>query len=73
METDEPGASEAATISRFSASGHDRLRRRRSAELVSITGFVDTSDPHNAEITSDSAKGSDLRRRLSAEGYINPA
>src|ERR1700730_17575502 len=45
-ETDAPGAKDAATISRFSASGQ-RLCRRPVA-VVPITGFVDTSHPHNA-------------------------
>jgi hypothetical protein len=40
-ETDAPGSNVAATISRFSASGH-RLFRRCS-RLVSIIAFVDTS------------------------------
>ena len=47
-ETDDPGANDAATISRFSASGHARLRRRPVA-VVSITNFVDTSRPHNTK------------------------
>ncbi len=41
-----PGAYDAATISRFSASGHDRLRL--PVPFVPITDFVDTSRPHNA-------------------------
>ena len=45
-DTDEPGANDAATISRFSASGHDRLRL--PVPFVPITDFVDTSRPHNA-------------------------
>jgi hypothetical protein len=44
-ETDEPGANDAATISRFSASGHDRLRF--PVPFVPITEFVDTACPHN--------------------------
>src|ERR1017187_4028015 len=47
IETDEPGANDAATISRFSASGHERLRGRPVA-VMPITDFVDTSPPHNA-------------------------
>jgi hypothetical protein len=47
-ETDAPGASEAAMISRLSASGQDRLRRRPLL-FVSITAFVDTSHLHNAK------------------------
>ena len=43
---DEPGANDAVTISRFSASGHDRLRL--PVPFVPITDFVDTSRPHNA-------------------------
>src|ERR1019366_1873544 len=43
-ETDEPGANDAATISRFSASGHERLRGRPVA-VMPITDFVDTSPP----------------------------
>jgi hypothetical protein len=43
-DTDEPGANDAATISRFRAFGHERLRRRPVA-VVPITGFVDTSRP----------------------------
>jgi transglutaminase/protease-like cytokinesis protein 3 len=43
IDTDEPGAHVAATISRFSASGHDRLRRLPFDPVVSITDFVDTS------------------------------
>ena len=46
--TDDPGAYDAATISRFTASGHERLRRR-PVGVVSITGFVDTSRPHNTK------------------------
>jgi hypothetical protein len=42
IDTDAPGAQEAATISRLSASGHD-LCRRLARGLVSITAFVDTS------------------------------
>ena len=41
-ETDAPGASDAATISRLSASGHD-LCRRVTRKLVSICSIVDTS------------------------------
>src|SRR5213078_885748 len=48
IETDEPGANDAATISRFSASGHERLRGRPVA-VVPITDFVDTSCPHNTK------------------------
>src|SRR4051794_21214208 len=38
-------ANDAATISRFSASGHDRLRF--PVPFVPITEFVDTACPHN--------------------------
>ena len=41
-DADDPGTNVAATISRFSASAHDRCRRR-SLKLVSITELVDTS------------------------------
>src|SRR5436309_345194 len=44
-DTDDPGASDAATISRFRSSGQDRCRRR-SLKLVSITELVDTSYHH---------------------------
>jgi hypothetical protein len=47
-ETDAPGANDAATISRFSASGHERLRRRPVA-VVPITDFVDTYRSHAAK------------------------
>jgi hypothetical protein len=47
IETDAPGANDAATISRFSASGQ-RLRRRPVA-VVPITAFVDTFRPPNAK------------------------
>ena len=40
-DTDEPGANEAATISRFNASGHRLLVRR--PPFVPISKFVDTS------------------------------
>ena len=43
--TDEPGSNVAATISRFSDSGHARCRRRL---FVPITEFVDTSSHHAA-------------------------
>ena len=43
IETGEPGANAAATISRFSASGQDRLRRPHPEPVVPITEFVDTS------------------------------
>ncbi len=43
-DTDAPGANEAETISRLSASGQD-LCRRVALKLVSITAFVDTSNP----------------------------
>jgi hypothetical protein len=49
IDTDEPGANVASTISRFSASGHDRLRRTPVDTLVPITDFVDTSIPANAK------------------------
>ena len=49
IETDEPGAHVAATISRFNASGHDRLRRLPFDPVVSITDFVDTSTLANAK------------------------
>jgi hypothetical protein len=64
-ETDAPGAKDAATISRFSASGQ---RLRRPDAVVPITGFVDTSRPPNPEdhITLK-MKFSDPGRRLSAE------
>jgi hypothetical protein len=39
-------ASRSATISRFSASGHEWLRRRPVA-VMPITDFVDTSRPHH--------------------------
>ena len=41
-ETDAPGASDAATISHLSASGHN-LCRRLTRKLVSIISIVDTS------------------------------
>jgi len=41
-ETDAPGASDAATISRLSASGHNPCRRL-TRKLVSIFPIVDTS------------------------------
>jgi hypothetical protein len=41
----QPDANDAATISRFSASGHDRLRF--PVPFVPITEFVDTACPHN--------------------------
>ena len=47
IDTDEPGANDAATISRFRASGHERLRR--PAKVMPITDFVDTSRPHSAK------------------------
>ena len=47
LRPDEPGTNDAATISRFSASGHDRLRL--PVPFVPITDFVDTSRPHNAK------------------------
>jgi hypothetical protein len=43
-----PGAYDTATISRFTASGQERLRCR-PVGIVSITGFVDTSRPHNTK------------------------
>src|SRR5215213_2342137 len=42
--TDAPGINVAATISRFSDSGHARCRRRL---FVPITAFVDTSPHHD--------------------------
>ena len=42
------GVAVSLAISRFSASGHERLRRRPAPD-VPITDFVDTSRPHNAK------------------------
>ena len=44
-DTDAPRAEAAATISRFSASGHDRCLRL-TRPFVSIIKFVDTFGPH---------------------------
>jgi len=67
IETDAPGANAAATISRFSASGH-RLRRRFPPP-VSISDIVGTS-PHAAtyqRLPEDSAMIHIQTRRCSLE------
>jgi hypothetical protein len=69
-ETDAPGTSVAATISRFSASGQRLLRRR--SPLVPILGFVDTSPPaltHQKRV-ADSIIRAAATRRCSPEGDV---
>ena len=63
-----PGANDAATISRFNASGHDQCRRR-SLEHVSITAFVHTSHSHlaNDRVTLNQIT---LRRKAALAGWI---
>src|SRR5262249_14113047 len=68
-ETDAPGNTVAATISRFNASGHRLLRRR--SRLVSIIAFVDTSTSHPAsDQRKNSANPPLTARRPSPEGNL---
>ncbi len=71
-DTDDPGTSDAATISRFSASGQDRCRRR-SGRLVPITELVDTF-PHPAAVENRSVvHPPDLRKAAPGGGIqTNP-
>ena len=68
IDTDEPGAQDAATISRFTASGHRLLVRR--PPFVSITDFVGTSTSRAASNQAGDSRGCVKQtRRSSAEGY----
>ena len=66
-ETEVPGAKDAATISRFNASGHRLLVR---PPFVPIINFVDTSTSRAASDQRQDSRGrAALPRRCSAEGY----
>lgn len=69
VETEAPDAYEAATISRFKASGHRLLVRRSS--LVPINTFVDTSTARAVPLhRSQSGNRHPFTRRSSPEGYL---
>ncbi len=68
-DTDAPGTNDAATISRFSASGHDRCRRL-SRKLVPIIDVVDTS--HSTVATKTISLGQIQQQREAAHaGELN--
>jgi hypothetical protein len=72
-ETEAPGTHDAATISRFSASGQRLLRRRSgfvSTFFVSMFASVDTSTSHAAsDQRRESANQRTIKRRPSPDAY----